>query len=77
MQGTNLYLMKIMSVFVNMDRMMGRHFETGLGNLQSPNVQNHFRSGEIPESRILHPPKPNRVFTFRSLIFVRAKKLPV
>jgi uncharacterized protein YndB with AHSA1/START domain len=35
MQGTNLYLMKIMGVFVNMDRMMGKHFETGLDNLKT------------------------------------------
>jgi uncharacterized protein YndB with AHSA1/START domain len=35
MQGTNLYIMKIMSVFVNMDRMMGKHFEAGLDNLKA------------------------------------------
>jgi uncharacterized protein YndB with AHSA1/START domain len=35
MQGTNLYLMKIMGTFVNMDRMMGKHFETGLNNLKT------------------------------------------
>ena len=35
MQCKNLYMMKIMSVFINMDRMMGKHFETGLRNLQS------------------------------------------
>jgi uncharacterized protein YndB with AHSA1/START domain len=35
MQGTHPYLVKVMSVFVNMDRMMGRHFETGLGNLKA------------------------------------------
>ncbi|MDQ2841151.1 MAG: SRPBCC family protein [Acidobacteriota bacterium] len=34
MQGTNLYIMKVMGVFVNMDRLMGRHFETGLHNLK-------------------------------------------
>jgi hypothetical protein len=34
MQGTNVYLAKIMSVFVNMDRMMGAHFEAGLRNLK-------------------------------------------
>ena len=34
MQGTNLYLMKIMGTFVNMDRMMGKHFETGLNSLK-------------------------------------------
>jgi uncharacterized protein YndB with AHSA1/START domain len=35
MQGTNLYLMKIMGTFVNMDRMMGKHFETGLNSLKT------------------------------------------
>jgi uncharacterized protein YndB with AHSA1/START domain len=35
MQGSNLYVMKLMSVFVNMDRMMGQHFETGLKNLKN------------------------------------------
>jgi uncharacterized protein YndB with AHSA1/START domain len=35
MQGPNLYVMKLMSVFVNMDRMMGRHFESGLKNLKA------------------------------------------
>jgi uncharacterized protein YndB with AHSA1/START domain len=35
MHGPNLYILKVMSVFVNMDRMMGRHFETGLANLKA------------------------------------------
>lgn len=35
MHGPNLYVMKLMSVFVNMDRMMGKHFETGLSNLKA------------------------------------------
>ncbi len=35
MQGPNLFVMRIMGVFVNMDRTMGKHFETGLANLQS------------------------------------------
>jgi uncharacterized protein YndB with AHSA1/START domain len=34
MRGTNVYMMKVMSVFVNMDRMMGKHFEAGLENLK-------------------------------------------
>jgi hypothetical protein len=34
MQGSNLYVMKLMSTFVNMDRVMGKHFETGLDNLK-------------------------------------------
>jgi uncharacterized protein YndB with AHSA1/START domain len=34
MHGPNLYVMKVMSVFVNMDRMMGKHFESGLRNLK-------------------------------------------
>jgi hypothetical protein len=35
MQGTNVYIMKLMSLFMNMDRFMGRHFETGLANLKA------------------------------------------
>jgi Polyketide cyclase / dehydrase and lipid transport len=35
MHGPNVYILKVMSVFVNMDRMMGRHFETGLANLKA------------------------------------------
>lgn len=35
MHGPNLYLMRIMGVFVNMDRMMGKHFERGLDNLKT------------------------------------------
>ena len=34
MEGTNVYITKVMSVFVNMDRMMGKHFEAGLDNLK-------------------------------------------
>ena len=35
MQGTNLYFMKLLSIFVSMDRMMGKHFESGLQNLKT------------------------------------------
>lgn len=35
MQGTIVYLMKVMGLFVNMDRSMGEHFETGLRNLKA------------------------------------------
>jgi len=34
MRGTNLYAMKLMGLFVNMDRLMGKHFESGLENLK-------------------------------------------
>ena len=34
MHGTNAYFMKLMGVFVNMDKMMGKHFERGLDNLK-------------------------------------------
>jgi uncharacterized protein YndB with AHSA1/START domain len=34
MQGSNLYFMKLLGIFVSMDRMMGKHFETGLENLK-------------------------------------------
>jgi hypothetical protein len=33
-QGSNAYFMKLMGVFVNMDRMMGKHFESSLQNLK-------------------------------------------
>jgi len=33
--GSNLYIMKIMSIFVNMDRVVGKHFESGLNNLKT------------------------------------------
>jgi uncharacterized protein YndB with AHSA1/START domain len=35
MQGPSLYVMRIMGVFMNMDRTMGKHFETGLANLKA------------------------------------------
>jgi len=35
MQGPNLFVMRIMGVFVNMDRTMGKHFEAGLANLKA------------------------------------------
>jgi len=34
MQGSNVYVMKVMSVFVNMNRVAGKHFEEGLRNLK-------------------------------------------
>jgi uncharacterized protein YndB with AHSA1/START domain len=33
-EGTNLYVMKMMEVFVGMNGLMGRHFEAGLENLK-------------------------------------------
>lgn len=35
MSGPNLFMMKVMSVFTNMDKMMGKHFEDGLSNLKT------------------------------------------
>ncbi|MGD0303797.1 MAG: SRPBCC family protein [Candidatus Acidiferrales bacterium] len=35
MQGTNAYTMKVMSLVMNMDKMMGQHFESGLANLKA------------------------------------------
>ncbi len=35
MRGPNFYLGKVMGVFVNMDQMIGRDFETGLANLKA------------------------------------------
>ena len=34
MRGTNLYPMKVMGLFVNVDRLMGKHFEAGLESLK-------------------------------------------
>jgi uncharacterized protein YndB with AHSA1/START domain len=33
--GTNVYILKVMTIFVSMDRIMGKHFETGLENLKT------------------------------------------
>jgi len=35
MQGTNVYMLKLMSVLVDMDHMMGEHFESGLRDLKA------------------------------------------
>jgi carbon monoxide dehydrogenase subunit G len=35
MHGTNLYIMKLISVFKNMDSVAGKHFESGLHNLKT------------------------------------------
>lgn len=35
MHGPNLFVMKVMSVFTNMDRVMGKHFESGLAHLKT------------------------------------------
>jgi uncharacterized protein YndB with AHSA1/START domain len=34
MHGTNLYIMKVMSLFTSMDRVAGKHFESGLQELK-------------------------------------------
>lgn len=35
MQGTNVFMLKLMSVLADMDRMMGEHFESGLRDLKA------------------------------------------
>jgi uncharacterized protein YndB with AHSA1/START domain len=35
MHGPNIFLSKVMGMFVNMDRMIGKDFETGLANLKT------------------------------------------
>jgi uncharacterized protein YndB with AHSA1/START domain len=35
MTGPNLFIGRVMSVFINMDRMVGKDFETGLANLKA------------------------------------------
>ena len=35
MQGSNPYIAKVMGLFFNMDRMVGKDFETGLANLKT------------------------------------------
>lgn len=35
MLGTNVYMLKLMSVLVDMDQMMGEHFESGLRDLKA------------------------------------------
>ena len=39
MQGPNLYLGKVMSIFVSMDKLIGTDFERGLANLTSATEQ--------------------------------------
>jgi uncharacterized protein YndB with AHSA1/START domain len=34
-EGTNVFILRLMSVFVSMHRIMGAHFETGLQNLKA------------------------------------------
>jgi uncharacterized protein YndB with AHSA1/START domain len=35
MHGTNPYMAKVVSIFVNMDHMLGKHFEAGLASLKT------------------------------------------
>jgi len=35
MHGTKPYIAKVMSIFVNMDRVLGKHFEAGLQSLKA------------------------------------------
>jgi uncharacterized protein YndB with AHSA1/START domain len=35
MRGPNLFIMKVMGVFMSMDNIMGRHFERGLASLKA------------------------------------------
>ena len=35
MRGDSPYILKVMSLFVNMNKMMGQHFEAGLANLKA------------------------------------------
>lgn len=35
MQGSNLYIMKVMGVFLNMNRVIGKHFDESLRNLKA------------------------------------------
>jgi hypothetical protein len=35
MRGTNPFPAKVMSLFLNMDRVLGEHFEAGLRNLKA------------------------------------------
>lgn len=35
MSGPNLFMMKLMGLFTNMDKMMGKHFEDGLNNMKA------------------------------------------
>ncbi len=52
MQGPNLYVMRIVGIFINMDRMMGKHFETGLARLKA--VCEHGPGDELTPGRDTH-----------------------
>jgi hypothetical protein len=48
MHGTNVYMTKIMGLFINMDRMIGKHFEDGLRDLGT--------AAEVHAKAIRHTP---------------------
>jgi hypothetical protein len=55
MHGTNVYAMKVMGLFANMDRVMGNHFETGLANLKRVAESNARRlEARDPDASTLH-----------------------
>jgi uncharacterized protein YndB with AHSA1/START domain len=35
MEGSNVFVMRVMGLFMNMDKMLGKHFEAGLRNLKA------------------------------------------
>jgi hypothetical protein len=45
MHGPNPYIAKVMSIFFNMDNMIGKDFESGLANLKT-NVQGEMNTAE-------------------------------
>lgn len=53
MHGPNSYVMKVMGVFVHMDRMMGKHFETGPANLKAVAEHGSERCGLTAERQEL------------------------
>jgi hypothetical protein len=44
--GSNVYMMKVMGLFMNMDHLMGKHFEDGLANLKAPRRNDARGEGE-------------------------------
>jgi hypothetical protein len=48
MRGSNPFVAKLMSAVVNMEKMMGKHFEDGLRNLKAVAEEKHEDRGTLP-----------------------------
>jgi hypothetical protein len=51
LDGENIYLLKVMTIFVGADRLMGRHLEHGLASLKCASENEHARQLKQPTAR--------------------------